>query len=398
MLHRKLCKSRIQSQSNRDQQWDSYHSKVTSAGFGRLGQIVGCILAALLPAYQLQAQVIEPPQLNISVYGELVSITWSEVADAEAYRLYYAPFPDAEVIESLVLGLTPSLSGILPVQSAFYVAIATLVGGGESAISNIETFFIETTEFDPEIDAITEGDWYRPGLEDSWQWQLLGEVNTSYDVELYDIDLFDVPITTIQELKSQDKKVICYFSAGSYEDFRDDAGQFSAAILGEPLDGFPDERWLDIASNNAREMVLSRLDVAKNKGYDGVEPDNVDRYVNASGFDLDADAQLAFNRFIANEAHARGLSVGLKNDLDQVPELVDYFDFMVNEQCHEFDECETLQPFIDAAKPVFNAEYADSFVDDDNQRNSMCEDANSRGFATLVLPLDLDDSFRISCR
>ena len=119
MLHRKLCKSRIQSQSNRDQQWDSYHSKVTSAGFGRLGQIVGCILAALLPAYQLQAQVIEPPQLNISVYGELVSITWSEVADAEAYRLYYAPFPDAEVIESLVLGLTPSLSGILPVPIGF---------------------------------------------------------------------------------------------------------------------------------------------------------------------------------------------------------------------------------------------------------------------------------------
>ena len=59
----------------------------------------------------------------------------------------------------------------------------------------------------------------------------------------------------------------------------------------------------------------------KTKGYDGVEPDNVDRYVNASGFDLDADAQLAFNRFIANEAHARGLSVGLKNDLDQVPEF-----------------------------------------------------------------------------
>ena len=356
------------------------------------------ILAALLPAYQLQAQVIEPPQLNISVYVELVSITWNQVADAEAYRLYYAPYPDAEVIESLVLGLKPSLFGILPVQSAFYVAVATLVGGGESAISNIETFFIEQTEFDAEIEAIVEGDWYRPGLEDSWQWQLLGEVNTSYDVELYDIDLFDVPITTIQELQSQGRKVICYFSAGSYEDFRDDAGQFSAAILGAPLDGFPNERWLDIDSNNAREMVLSRLDVAKNKGCDGVEPDNVDGYVNASGFDLDADAQLAFNRFIANEAHARGLSVGLKNDLDQIPELVDYFDFMVNEQCHEFDECETLQLFIDAGKPVFNAEYADIFISDINQRNSMCEESNGRGFDTLVLPLELDDSFRFSCQ
>lgn len=84
------------------------------------------IFAILFPMIQSQAQVIEPPQLNISVYGELVSITWSGLAEAEAYRLYYAPYPDAEVIESLVLGLNPSLFGILPVQSAFYVAVATL--------------------------------------------------------------------------------------------------------------------------------------------------------------------------------------------------------------------------------------------------------------------------------
>lgn len=356
------------------------------------------IVATLLLGNHSQAQLIEPPQLRVSVYGELVSINWTQVAGAESYLLYYAPFPDAEVIETLALGLNTSVFGVLPLQSAFFIAVATLAQGSESAISNIGSFTIEQHEFDADLDAVVEGDWYRPAVGERWQWQLLGEVNTAYSVEVYDIDLFDVSSATIQELQTLDKKVICYFSAGSFEDFRDDAGQFSAAILGAPLDGFPNERWLNINSNNARQMVLSRLNIARDKGCDGVEPDNVDGYLNASGFELNAAQQLAFNRFIANEAHARGLAVGLKNDLEQISELVDYFDFMVNEQCHEFSECESLQLFIDAGKPVFNAEYADVFVNDINQRNSMCEDSSNRGFNTLVLPLDLDDSFRFSCQ
>ena len=120
-------------------------------------------------------------------------------------------------------------------------------------------------------------------------------------------------------------------------------------------------------------------------------------YRNDSGFDLTADDQLAFNKFIANEAHKRGLSVGLKNDLEQIPELVDFFDFSVNEQCHEFDECDALEPFIQAGKPVLNAEYLQKFSDDAHERQGLCNSANNAQFRTLVLPLDLDDSFRLSC-
>lgn len=36
------------------------------------------------------------------------------------------------------------------------------------------------------------------------------------------------------------------------------------------------------------------------------------------GFPLTANDQLDYNRFLAYEAHSRNLSVGLKNDLDQV--------------------------------------------------------------------------------
>ncbi len=44
-------------------------------------------------------------------------------------------------------------------------------------------------------------------------------------------------------------------------------------------------------------------------------------------------------RFLAAAARERGLLVGLKNDLDQIPDLVHDFDFAVNEQRFEYDEC-----------------------------------------------------------
>ena len=60
----------------------------------------------------------------------------------------------------------------------------------------------------------------------SWQWQLSEEINTSYDVDMYDIDLVETPQSVIDELHSKGEKVICYFSAGSWEEFRDDANDF----------------------------------------------------------------------------------------------------------------------------------------------------------------------------
>jgi hypothetical protein len=53
----------------------------------------------------------------------------------------------------------------------------------------------------------------------------------------------------------------------------------------------------------------------------------------------------------------RGLSVGLKNALEQVDELITYFDFSVNKQCFKYSECGLLAPFINHEKAVFNAEY-----------------------------------------
>jgi len=273
----------------------------------------------------------------------------------------------------------------------YSLTLITILTNGCGVIENEE----ETKNI---INPINEGSWYKPTLETSWQWQLKDTINTSYNVTIYDIDLFDASKETIKSLKNDGKKVICYFSAGSYEDWREDKDLFNEALLGKDLDGWEGEKWLDISNENLHTIMIFRLDLAKEKGCDGVEPDNMDGYSNDSGFALSATDQLEYNKFIANEAHNRGLSVGLKNDVDQIVELEPYFDFSVNEQCHQYNECENMQPFIDANKPVFNAEYNQDYVDNtDNKRDTICAQSQELQLQTLILPLNLDGSFRISC-
>ncbi|MCB1955233.1 MAG: endo alpha-1,4 polygalactosaminidase [Rhodocyclaceae bacterium] len=243
----------------------------------------------------------------------------------------------------------------------------------------------------------TAASWYQPGVGTTWQWQLNGSLDTRVAAAIYDIDLFDVDAAQIASLQAAGRRVICYFSAGSYEGWRPDASRFQAAELGKTLDGFADERWLDIRSANVAQIMKDRLDLAVRKGCDGVEPDNVDGWDNDSGFALDRASQLAFNRMLATESHARGLAVGLKNALGEIPDLVGDFDFAVNEQCFEFDECDALAPFVAAGKPVLGAEYLARYVSDAAARDALCADARARGFSTLILPLDLDNSFRFSC-
>ncbi|MEC8082079.1 MAG: endo alpha-1,4 polygalactosaminidase [Pseudomonadota bacterium] len=231
--------------------------------------------------------------------------------------------------------------------------------------------------------------WYQPSVRTSWQWQLQGQLDTRYNVDVYDVDLFDTSVEQIQSLQRQNRKVICYFSAGSVEDWRDDIHSISTNTIGKPLDDWAGERWLDIRDKQVWRTMQNRIKLAAKKGCEGIEPDNVDGYQNDSGFPLTAQDQITFNRFLAQSAHILKLSIGLKNSLGIVPELVDDFDFAVNEQCLEFQECDLLMPFIRQNKAVFHAEYQAS--------NYLCQPAKSMGFSTLLLPLALDGSFRKAC-
>ena len=224
----------------------------------------------------------------------------------------------------------------------------------------------------------------------TWYWQLQGAINLNVNAQAYDIDLFDVPATTYAQLKASGKKVICYFSAGSYENWRSDASRFPAASLGNPLDGWPGERWIDIRNATVREIMAARLDLAKSKGCDGVEPDNVDGYSNNNGLGLTMQDQINYLRYLADAAHARGLTIALKNSTDLVPSLVDKFDFAVVEECFRYNECKAYSPFIAQGKAVLNAEYS-------AYSSSICTQAKSLGFSTVFFNLALDGSVYRPC-
>lgn len=201
------------------------------------------------------------------------------------------------------------------------------------------------------------GAYWRPEPGTDWQWQLSGKLDTSVDAPVYDIDGFENGAAQVAELHRRDRKVICYLSTGAWEEFRPDAGKFPAAVLGKG-NGWKGERWLDIRRTDVLEPLMdARIAMCARKGFDAVEPDNMDAYLNPSGFPLTADDQLRYNRLIARLAHGHGLSVGLKNDLDQIPELEPDFDFAVNEQCAQYEECDAVSPFIEAGKAVLHAEY-----------------------------------------
>jgi hypothetical protein len=99
------------------------------------------------------------------------------------------------------------------------------------------------------------------------------------DVDVFDIDLFDNPIETVQALHSLNKRVICYFSAGTYEEWRIDAKEFPKSDLGKPLEDWPGERWVNLKSSRVRDIMARRIRLAAEKGFDAIDPDNVDGYV-----------------------------------------------------------------------------------------------------------------------
>lgn len=220
----------------------------------------------------------------------------------------------------------------------------------------------------------------------TWQWQLTKAIDASHDVAVYDVDLFDAKDEDLATLKADGRMLLCYFSAGSYEEWRSDADKFPEEAIGKVLDGWPDERWVDTTNAQVRQVMLDRMDLAVERGCDGVEPDNVTAWTANTGFQINATEQLDFNRFLADSAHERGLSIALKNDTEQVKDLLDWFDYTVNEECHFYDECGTLKPFVEANKAVLNAEYVDDLADAKDLASEVC---GTPGFSTIVKDWDL---------
>jgi len=131
---------------------------------------------------------------------------------------------------------------------------------------------------------------WRPAVNSSWQIVLAEPIkidentkSVTPDVEVFDIDLFENPKSTVDALHRLGKRAIAYFSAGSYEPGRPDSKEFQSKDLGKGLDGWPKEKWVDLRSENVRRIMSRRIELAAEKGFDGIDPDNVDGYVSSAG-------------------------------------------------------------------------------------------------------------------
>lgn len=223
----------------------------------------------------------------------------------------------------------------------------------------------------------------RAGL--TWQWQLSGAIDTSKPAAVYDID-WEADAAVVAALHAVGRKVICYVSVGSWEDWRPDAGQFPPPTLGAAYPGWPGERYLDIRAAAVRAVMERRFDACKQKGFDAIEPDNMDVFEvgAASGFPLTEADGVDFALWLADAAHARGLGIGQKNAASITAAIQARYDWALTESCYaDGNWCPQLAPYLGADKPVFMCEYqAASFA-------QACAWAAPRRYSPILKALDL---------
>jgi len=237
---------------------------------------------------------------------------------------------------------------------------------------------------------------WNPAATDTFQWQLSGTYDSSISASVYDVDAFETSAATIASLHASQHHVVCYLNAGAYENYRPDASSFPSFVLGSVYNGYPDERWLDIRQLSALAPIMdARLDLCRSKGFDAVEPDNIDGYTNATGFPLQASDQTAYNGWFAQHAHARGLSIALKNDGAQAASLIASFDFVLAEDCWFYAECSAYAPFVNARKAVFTVEYTDNTTSATFHRN-VCPPSATAGMTAILKNRSLD-AYRDVC-
>ena len=229
-------------------------------------------------------------------------------------------------------------------------------------------------------------DWWQPTAGLTWQRQLTGKLNLDLQTDVIDIDLH-VGRSVVDYYHDKGTQVICYISVGSYENWRPDADQFPNEVLGNKYEGWSGERWLDIRRIDLlAPIMLARLDECAAKGFDGIEPDNMEVHTNDTGFPLTYEDQLRYTLWLAAESHRRGLAIGQKNAPDQTKDLVEVYDFAITEDAFYYGWAEEMLPYIQAGKPVFAAEYTDLPGDFEE----FCRHSQELDFSTILKHRDLD--------
>ena len=223
----------------------------------------------------------------------------------------------------------------------------------------------------------------------SWDWQLSPPFDLNVDVQVIDLDPDPVDADQIAALKARGVFTICYVSVGTFEDWRDDVAAFPASVVGRDYPEWEGEFFLDIRDTGILlPLMQARFKACADKGFDAVEPDNMDVYINDSGFDISAADTIRYVTALSDMAHALDLQIGQKN----VPELTDQLepllDFVITEGCFADDWCDQVGRYAENGKPIFAAEYETADAD----RPALCLSARQSGMSLIFKSYDLDAS------
>jgi hypothetical protein len=200
------------------------------------------------------------------------------------------------------------------------------------------------------------GGWW-PALGQRLNLQLTAPFDLGRRADALVLELFTTGAERVAQLRDQGTATVCRVAAGLWEGWRPDAASFPTAVLGRSPGGSPAERLADVRAAALRPILERRLDLCRDRGFGGVLFTDADGYARASGFALTPQDQLAFNRWLAEAAHARGLAAGIWNDLAQAHELAPAFDFVVADGCAAAGDCGGAQPYLAASKAVFLVAY-----------------------------------------
>jgi hypothetical protein len=274
----------------------------------------------------------------------------------------------------------------------------------------------------------TPGSVWKPALNSEWQWEIgqalsttnatdMGTGLTAYNGDtspatnptVYDIDAIENPASTVTALKGLNDHVICYVEVGTAGDYYTAAqegtattyyAQLSAAgDLGTKLSGYP-ENFLNINSASTVSIMESMIQQqCAAKGFNGVETDLDETFggnEGSTGFTITQANEEAYLTTLANYMHSIGLA-WISKDLSDtgiqsfVSDMEPLSQGMIDEQANQYGTINLDNVFLQAGKPIFDAEYAPE------TQAEFCSYDNTNNINGVLFPVNLNGP-RQPCR
>lgn len=225
-----------------------------------------------------------------------------------------------------------------------------------------------------------------PPANGKFDYQIGGAYPPSDDVSVLDRDRNDSPIAG--------KYNVCYVNA--FQTQPDEFDWWKANhedLLLENARGelVEDESWneilLDTSSVEKRaailEIVGGWIDACAAKGFQAIEPDNLDSWTRSQGL-LSQEHNVELAKLLVARAHAAGLAIAQKNTSELAPlHAAIGFDFAIAEECHWYDECDAYSAAYGAL--WFEIEYTDS-----GGAANFQDACDARGDSTSIIYRDRD--------